>query len=341
MNMRKLSFRFNNSLTDYYFDAKFSQLQKLVDKKNAVILTDEKILLGHASKLNGWNMVVLKAGEEHKTQETVDAVIENLIETGADRQTVLIGVGGGVITDLTGYVASIYMRGLAFGYVPTSLLGMVDAAIGGKNGVDVGVYKNMVGTIRQPSFLLYDYGFLKTLPEAEWINGFAEIIKHACIKDAAMFRQLEQSSFEKIRNSKKLVGELVERNARIKTKIVQRDEFEKGERRLLNFGHTLGHALENLYQLPHGQAVSLGISAACELSNLLSSFNESQRVIDLLDSYGLPTDAEFDKEKVIHILKMDKKRVRDQINYVLLDKIGKGKVQQIPIKQLERFINQL
>jgi 3-dehydroquinate synthetase len=199
----------------------------------------------------------------------------------------------------------------------------------------------MVGTIRQPSFLLYDYSFLKTLPEKEWINGFAEIIKHACIKDLDMFKHLEKSSFAKIRTSKKLIGDLVERNARIKTKIVQRDEFEKGERRLLNFGHTLGHALENLYQLPHGQAVSLGISAACELSHLLSTFNESQRVIDVLDKYGLPTDAEFDKGKVIEILKKDKKKIREEINYVLLEKIGKGKVQRIPIKQLEKFINQL
>ena len=339
--MRKLSCKFNYATTDYYFDANFSQLKTLVDRKNAVLVTDEKIVLGHSSKLNGWNMIVLKSGEEHKTQETVDALIDNLIEMGADRQTVLIGLGGGVITDLTGYAASIYMRGLKFGFVPTSLLAMVDAAIGGKNGVDIGVYKNMVGTIRQPAFLLYDYSFLKTLPEEEWINGFAEIIKHACIRDAAMFKKLEQSEFAKFVRNKKAVGDLVERNARIKTKIVQQDEFEKGDRRLLNFGHTLGHALENLYQLPHGQAVSLGISAACELSQMLSSFSQSQRVIDLLDKYGLPTDAEFDKGRVLEILKKDKKKEKDHINYILLEKIGKGKIQQIPIKQLEKFINQL
>jgi 3-dehydroquinate synthase len=339
--MRKLSCKFNYATTDYYFDANFSQLKTLVDKKNAVLVTDEKIILGHSSKLNGWNMIVLKSGEEHKTQETVDVLIDNLIEMGADRQTVLIGVGGGVITDLTGYAASIYMRGLRFGFVPTSLLAMVDAAIGGKNGVDIGVYKNMVGTVRQPAFLLYDYSFLKTLPEEEWINGFAEIIKHACIRDAAMFKKLEQSEFAKLVRNKKAVGDLVERNARIKTKIVQQDEFEKADRRLLNFGHTLGHALENLYQLPHGQAVSLGITAACELSQILSSFSESQRVIDLLDKFGLPTDAEFDKGKVMEILKKDKKKEKDFINYILLEKIGKGKIQQIPIKQLEKFINQL
>jgi len=199
----------------------------------------------------------------------------------------------------------------------------------------------MVGTIRQPSFLLYDYSFLNTLPEDEWINGFAEIIKHACIKDAALFKQLEQSSFKKISGSKKLVGDLVERNARIKTKVVQQDEFEKGDRRLLNFGHTLAHALENLYQLPHGRAVSLGITAACEFSQALSTFKDAQKVIDVLDKYGLPTDAEFVKRKVFEILRKDKKKEKDSINYVLLQKIGKGIVQKIPIKQLEQFINQL
>jgi len=233
------------------------------------------------------------------------------------------------------------MRGLNFGFVPTTLLAMVDAAIGGKNGVDVGIYKNMVGTIRQPSFLLYDYSFLNSLPDAQWINGFAEVIKHACIKDARMFRLLEQTDLSRLKKNKKLIGEIVEANARIKTRVVQEDEFEKGDRRLLNFGHTLGHALEKLYELPHGQAVSLGMTAACEFSYELSSFKESQRVIDLLDNYGLPTDAEFDKEKVFEILKKDKKKEKDFINYVLLDKIGKAKVQKIPLKQLHQFINQL
>ncbi len=138
-------------------------------------------------RFKGWNTIVLKPGEEYKVQATVDAVIEELIDMEADRKTTLVGVGGGVVTDITGYVASVYMRGISFGFIPTSVLALVDASIGGKNGIDVGVYKNMVGVIRQPAFLLYDMVFLKSLPQTEWENGFAEIIKHACIKDAAMF----------------------------------------------------------------------------------------------------------------------------------------------------------
>ncbi len=339
--MKKISFKFSSEKTDYFFDSKFSQLLSMVSKDKAVLLTDEKVFLSHPGKFKGWNCIVLKSGEQNKTQESVDAIIDNLIEIEADRQTVLVGVGGGVITDLTGYVASIYMRGLKFGFVPTTLLAMVDAAIGGKNGIDVGVYKNMVGTIRQPSFLIYDYSFLRSLPESEWTNGFAEVIKHACIKDAAMFRNLELLELKKFRSGARITADLVERNARIKSKLVQEDEFERGERKLLNFGHTLAHALENLYKLPHGQAVSLGMTAACELSADLLGFREGQRVIDVLDKYGLATNAEFDKKKVFEILRKDKKKDGDQIGYILLEKIGKGKIQSIPLKQLQEFINQI
>jgi 3-dehydroquinate synthetase len=188
--MQKKTYQFTAKKVDYYFDADFTYLTKLIDKDHTVLVTDENIFRAQPKKFKGWKTIVLKAGEEHKIQATANHVIEQLIGMGADRKTVLVGVGGGVITDLTGYVAAVYMRGLKVGFVPTTILAMVDASIGGKNGIDVGIYKNLVGTIRQPDFLLYDYSFLKSLPENEWINGFAEIIKHSCIKDAALFREL-------------------------------------------------------------------------------------------------------------------------------------------------------
>jgi 3-dehydroquinate synthase len=286
-------------------------------------------------------VIVLKSGEEQKNQDTVNAIIDNLVAMEADRKTVLVGIGGGVVTDVTGYVASIYMRGLRFGFIPTSVLAMVDASIGGKNGIDLGVYKNLVGTIRQPSFLLYDFNFLQSLPDAEWRNGFAEIIKHACIKDATMFKILEQHSIDKVKKTKAIMKQLIERNAVLKTKIVQRDEFERGDRRLLNFGHTLGHALEKLYELSHGQAVSIGMAYACALSQKLNGFGESDRVINVIEQYGLPANVEFDKEKVFEVMRMDKKRENNDIHYVFLEKIGKGVVHPISIKQLEKFISQL
>lgn len=339
--MIKKTYKFSNSSVDYYFDGSISYLKKIVDTKNAIIITDENVYKHHQSKLIGWNVIVLKAGEEYKVQSTVDSIIEELIALQADRKTALIGIGGGVVTDMTGYVASVYMRGISFGFIPTTVLAMVDASIGGKNGIDVGVYKNMVGIIRQPKFLLYDLNFLASLPQTEWENGFAEIIKHACIKDAPMFSQLELNRLSLYQAKKNLMSELIKRNVLIKTKVVQKDEFEKAERRLLNFGHTLGHALENQYELSHGQAISIGMTYACHISEQLSGFKQTEKVAKVLAQYGLPTYASFNKKKAIEVLKMDKKRERKEMNYILLEKIGKGVVKSIPVKQLEKIIQAL
>ena len=339
--MKKRTYKFSNSSTDYYLAYGISHLKELVDQRNSVIITDENVFGYHEKRFKNWNVIVIMPGEEYKIQSTVDAVIEELVAVQADRKTTLIGVGGGVVTDITGYAASIYMRGINFGFVPTTLLSMVDASIGGKNGIDVGVYKNLVGTVRQPSFILHDLIFLNSLPQAEWVNGFAEIIKHACIKDAAMFRDLEAGSLKKYQGRKISVCKLIQRNTILKTKVVQQDEFEKGGRRLLNFGHTLGHALENQYELSHGQAISIGMAYASVISEKITGFKEADRVARLLLKYNLPTFTQFDKQKVFDVLKMDKKRERKVINYVLLEKIGRGVVEAIPLDRLEKIFQDL
>ena len=338
--MKKRSFTFSNSTVNYYFDADFSYLEKLVSKENGVIITDENLFAKHKKKFKGWNTIVLKPGEQYKVQQTVDVVIDQLIAFGADRKTILVGVGGGVITDITGYVAGIYMRGIAFGFVPTSLLAMVDASIGGKNGIDVGVYKNMVGLIRQPRFLLFDLSLLKSLPKPEWQNGFAEIIKHACIKDAAMFALLQQHKLSDFQKTPALLSALIQKNVLIKTKVVVQDEFEQGDRKLLNFGHTLGHAIENMYELSHGQAISIGMTYAAIISQQLKGFKQTPELVALLAKYGLPTFAEFDKKKAFKILLMDKKKDHVSINYILLNKIGKGVIQPLLFVQLQEIFQQ-
>ncbi len=339
--MQKITYKFSNSSTDYYLAYGISHLKKITDPTSTILITDEHIYNAHTKRFRGWNTIILNPGEEFKVQATVDAIIEKLIEMEADRKTTLVGVGGGVITDITGYVAAVYMRGLRFGFVPTSVLSLVDASIGGKNGIDVGVYKNMAGTIRQPSFILHDMVFLNSLPVVEWENGFAEIIKHACIKDAAMFKELEDRSLPYYRGRQTAICKLVQRNTILKTKLVQRDEFEKGERRVLNFGHTLGHALENQYELLHGQAISIGMTYACHISEQLVGFKHTGRVVSLLEKYNLPTYAAFDKQKVFEVLKMDKKREKKEMNYVLLEKIGKAVVKPISLDQLEKIIAKL
>ena len=335
--MKKI-IKYSSASTTFYFDSSLNELQNLFDKKSTFIITDDNVFHHHQKKLKGWNVLLIKAGEQYKHQQTVDELITKLIEAGADRKSTIVGLGGGVVTDIAGYVASIYMRGVDFGFVPTSILAMVDASIGGKNGIDVGVYKNMVGIIRQPKFLLYDYALLKTLPESEWINGFAEIIKHAAIKDAAMFKQLESHTLKDFQKNKDLLGKLIERNALLKAKVVQQDEFEQGDRKLLNFGHTLGHAIENKYQLPHGHAVSIGMVAAAYLSKAMTGFSSSEKLIKVIDAYGLTSFYDFDAKDALQKMLSDKKRVKNNINYVLLNKIGQAIYKPLTIEEIAPVI---
>jgi 3-dehydroquinate synthase len=340
--MKKQTVQFSSASTTFYFDASFGLLETITSKDNTVIITDENVFCGRNHKrFKGWKTIVLKAGEAHKVQHTVDLIIDQLIDFGADRKSFIVGVGGGVVTDITGYVAGVFMRGIQFGFVPTSILAMVDASIGGKNGIDVGAYKNMVGLIRQPGFLLYDYSFLKSLPKAEWINGFAEIIKHACIKDAAMFKLLEEQKLNDFQKDVSLLNKLIQRNALLKAKVVVEDEFETGDRKLLNFGHTFGHAIENTYKLPHGHAVAIGMVMACMMSASYKNFKDTSRVVSLVKKYGLPVHQSYNAAEVLEVMKADKKKVRDVISYVLMEKIGKAVVHPVKIDEIEAIIQQL
>lgn len=343
--MEKVDFTFSRQQVAGYFDTSFSFVEQLVPKDNTVIVTDENVFLHYQQRFSGYKSIVVPAGENFKSQATVNNMITRLIELQADRQTMIIGVGGGVVTDMAGYLAAVYMRGIRFGIVPTSLLCMVDASLGGKNGVDVGMYKNLVGTIRHPEFILYDMDLLETLPDKEWVSGFAEIIKHACIKDVSMFEQLEQLDLESIRSSRDLMKDMVKRNVMLKYGIVSSDELEDGERRLLNFGHTFGHAIENTLKLPHGHAISIGMVAACMISEEINNFysSEKERVIALLKKYRLPVKLPKDdiKEKIWELLLMDKKKSGGVMNFVLLNRIGEGIVKPIPIQQLNHLFNQV
>lgn len=318
-------------------------LEELVKKENTILITDENLFAKQSDKFSGWKTIVLKPGEVFKNQGTVNDAIDQLIQLQADRQSFIVGVGGGVITDIAGFVASIYMRGVNFGFVPTSILAMVDASVGGKNGIDVGVYKNLVGVINHPQFLLYDYSFLDTLPHEEWINGFAEIIKHACIKDGSMFQFLQQSSLADFKSSEEAIGKLVQQNVEIKYNVVANDEHEAGDRKLLNFGHTIGHAIENTAKLPHGSAISIGMIAACAISEKINNFSKekTEQIRSLLYQYHLPVTFNIDKTSTWDILLHDKKKAGDEMNFVVLDEIGKASVKKISLNHLQEIFNNL
>jgi 3-dehydroquinate synthase len=332
------NFKFNHSSTLISFNFSFQKINSFFDKENTIIITDKSIFNLYHKKFKGYQTIIIKPGESSKNQQTVNWIIDELISLKADRKTRIIGVGGGTITDITGFVASIYMRGIPFAFVPTTLLGMVDAAIGGKNGINVGIYKNTIGVTNQPSHILYDWTFLKTLPEKEWQNGFAEIIKHACIKNASMFSLLQKNNLKYYQHNKTELASLIERNVKIKLKVVLSDEFEKSERKLLNFGHTFGHAIENQYKIPHGHAVSIGMIYAASISANICNFKKSKDISDLLSNYGLPTKLKIDKTKILDAISMDKKKNGDKINFILLNKIGKGIIHNLPLKELSKFL---
>ncbi len=336
--MKTVKLKFSSTVVNFIIDGKFASITKITGSQDAIYITDENVYALHEKKFARKKTIVIPAGEEHKHQATVEFIIEALLNFGANRQTILIGVGGGVVTDMVGYVAGIYMRGVAVGFVPTTILAMVDASIGGKNGIDVGLYKNMVGLIRQPQFLLYDFSFLASLPHHQWENGFAEVIKHAAIKDAKMMKELASHDLVFYQKNRKALITLIEKNLMIKAKVVQQDEFEKGDRKLLNFGHTLGHAIENEHALLHGHAISIGMVYAAKISQVLNGFSEVGLLVEAFKKYGLPTAMHFDVDAAMEIMQKDKKNAAKGMQYVLLTKIGKAVTETISMKTLYKLI---
>jgi len=301
-----------------------------------VVLTDDRVkpLYGNAfcDALGqaGLNVVtvVIPAGESSKNISTVMDVVGRLLAAGADRETLLIALGGGVIGDLTGFIASVFIRSIPYVQIPTTLIGQVDSSIGGKTAVDLPQGKNLLGTFYQPRAVFADIRFLDTLPEKEFNNGLAEIIKYGAIEDEGLFKTLEDG-MEKLKNKDaRLLIKTVETCCRIKKNIVEMDEHEQGLRRILNFGHTVGHALEAVsgYSLSHGEGVGLGMVAAARISVKLRELNASaaERIEKLVAKAGLPTrlDSSVDISAVTDRLKMDKKKKGDVVRFVLLKKIG-------------------
>ncbi|MBX2907028.1 MAG: 3-dehydroquinate synthase [Taibaiella sp.] len=322
----------------YYFDCSAEEM--LREELNAIFLTDENVFRLHEAFFEGKKVIRIAPGEAGKTLSNVELICEQLVALEATRETILVGVGGGVITDIAGFVAAVYMRGIKCTFVPTSLLAMVDAAIGGKNGVDMGLHKNMIGTVRQPQSIYFDIEFLQTLPDDEWKNGFAEVIKYACIFDHELFEKLEKRDATHFKTSRTALKGLVQRCADWKNKTVVNDELETGERKLLNFGHTAGHAIETLYHLPHGQAVAVGMMIAARIGEKKGVSKElvSTRLEKLLQRYGLPVATPYKTEDVMSLLRMDKKRSGDEIQYILMEEIGKGIIRRLSFATIEEVL---
>ena len=274
------------------------------------------------------NLIEFPKGESSKKINTVLDIVGKLLELGADRGTMLIALGGGVVGDLVGFIASIYMRGIPYIQIPTTLIGQVDSSIGGKTAIDLPVGKNLLGTFCQPRAVFADLNFLETLPEKEFNNGLAEIIKYGIIEDEKMFRMLEDNIDTIKSRDSALLTKIVENCCRIKKSIVEIDEKEQGLRRLLNFGHTLGHAIEAIskYIISHGECVALGMIAAARISEKKKYLDAVQvkRIEEIILRAGLPAKIPQDisVDDIISKLAMDKKKKNDVVQFVLLKKIG-------------------
>lgn len=273
-------------------------------------------------------MIAFPAGEASKNIKTALAVVGQLLRAGVDRKTALIALGGGVTGDLTGFVASLYMRSVPYLQIPTTLVGQVDSSIGGKTAIDLEEGKNLLGTFYQPRAVLIDPSFLDTLPAEEFRNGLAEVVKYGIIEGEELFALLAQEMTALKEKQRGVLPLIVERCCRIKARLVEIDERDQGPRHFLNFGHTLGHALEAAsdYGLPHGSGVSLGMLAAVRISEKISglSDHERQRIEDLITETGLPTSIpeHMDTELILSKLGADKKKSGKTINFVLIRKIG-------------------
>lgn len=273
-------------------------------------------------------LIEFPAGEASKNINTVMTITGKLMEMGADRETCLIALGGGVVGDVVGFVASIFMRSIPYLQIPTTLVAQVDSSIGGKTGVDLPYGKNLVGSFYQPAAVFASLNFLETLPDKEFNNGLAEIIKYGIIDDEQMFRTLEDNMDALKAKDPKLLLNVVENCCQIKKSVVEIDEKEEGLRRILNFGHTLGHALESVskYSITHGEGVAMGMVAAARISEKMGYLKSTEpaRIEALIHQTGLPVKipTSLDREKIIAQMKMDKKKKGDMVHFVLLKKIG-------------------
>lgn len=280
--------------------------------------------------------VVLPDGEAYKDWGSVSAILEKLASMGADRKSVVIALGGGVVGDLAGFAAAIYMRGIRFIQVPTTLLAMVDSSVGGKTGMNMTAGKNLVGTFHQPEAVIADSDFLRTLPEREIGAGIAEIIKHGVLADKTYFEELERD-MEKLRAlDPETVAEVVGRSCEIKAGVVSRDEKEKGERAKLNLGHTFGHAIEKLTGYGtwlHGEAVAVGTVLAAVTAEKQDKINcgDVKRIQDLIHRAGLPVRiAGISASKAIEAMKGDKKSTKGVPHFILPVAIGTTVIEEVP-----------
>ena len=310
-------------------------IRKRHKNKRIVVITDnnlkklcQKTIMNALKPLNPL-LISIPTGEMSKSRKMKEKIEDKLLEKKYGRDTIIIAFGGGVIGDLAGFVASTFGRGVPLMHVPTTLLAMVDSSIGGKTGVNTKHGKNLIGTTYQPDAVFADLDFLDTLSNEELVNGMAEIIKIAATSDSSLFKFIEKNNKKILNRDKSVLIHIIKRAIELKKNIVEKDEKESGLRQTLNFGHTFGHAFENYhnYKKKHGHCISIGLAIESKIANLIGKLgnDEVKRIEELLYKFNLPTTAkkDIDIDKIMEIMKIDKKARNQRPRFIILEKIGK------------------
>jgi 3-dehydroquinate synthase len=333
-----------------------SELRKLNQSKTAVLIHDANVpeayldRVADSLKEAGFGRPIdrrVESGEDKKSLETVSELFNHILPRGIDRNTPLLAIGGGVIGDTAGFVAASILRGIPFVQVPTTLLAMVDASVGGKTGVNHPVGKNLIGAFHQPVAVFADPETLRTLPPRELRGGLAECIKHDVIREAKGFERLEANIGRALELDMEYLTELVAHNVAIKARVVEADPFEKGERAHLNFGHTFGHAIETVskYRYSHGESVALGMAAASRLATDLGMLDEEsrRRIVAVIEKAGLPARGlTLHPAEVVDAMSYDKKARAGRLHFVLPDRIGHVVIRDdVPADAVRRAVESL
>jgi len=316
-------------------------LPRLLPQKRVIVVSDTNIDRHYHSLIEPYDHVLIGLGETSKTLRTLDVIYRRFIELGVDRSCFVLAVGGGIVTDVAGFAASTFMRGVEFGFISTSLLGQVDASVGGKNGVNVDGYKNMVGTFTQPRFVVCDVNMLRTLSAREFRTGLAEIIKAGVIGDATLFEMLEQADFSTLQRDSDTLREMVYRAIKVKADIVERDERESGDRRLLNLGHTLAHAIEkSSSKFNHGEAVAVGLAMIADVAAKqgLLAVEDKERILNLLQRAGFALEPPVEVRTLLKAVKRDKKAEGNDIYIVFPRAIGRCEVVRMPVEEFKALV---
>jgi 3-dehydroquinate synthase len=337
--LEKIVINSSGSVSEIFVGKNWESVDKMLPAGGVTIITDNNVRDHYGDRFPEAPVISVVPGENSKKLSVIENLAGQLLEAGIDRSGFILGIGGGVVCDLAGFLASVYMRGIRFGFVSSSLLSQVDASTGGKNGVNLGNTKNIIGIIRQPEFVICDPSMLITLPFDEYMSGLAEMIKTAVIGDRLLFERIENSYAEIMSRDITTLTGLVARSVKFKASVVSEDEKEKGLRRILNFGHTYGHAVELQDSIKHGFAVASGMELAsyfsCERG--LISIDERDRIINLLRRFGFIKEHKIPDDQIAKLILHDKKRAGSDIHFVFTKGIGDVSVEKIPASEVIGF----